>query len=318
MTLARRPLGSSGLEVSILSLGSWRTYERIPQEQAVDVMVEARAAGIDFLDDARYDDETGTAPMRTGWSEVLFGRLFRESGWAREQVVIANKLWWEFWPEQSALEELDGSLERTGLDYLDLEYACPPPDGLSAERVVEEIAPLLASGKLRAWGAVNWTAEQIIEATHAARRIGIPPPCAVQLPYSLVQRRYVEQETMQNALREAGASVVASASLAGGALSGKYATAREGRLIGELENPRYARAFAAAVRLGEIAQGIDASPAALAYAYVLRHPSVASVLFGATSPAQVAENAAAAELLERVDDATWSALDELALPAPSD
>ena len=316
MTMPRRPLGASGLEVSILSLGSWRTYERIPQEQAVEVMVEARTAGIDFLDDARYDDETGTAPMHTGWSEVLFGRLFRESGWVREDVVVANKLWWEFWPEQSALEELDGSLERTGLDHLDLEYACPPPDGLTAEGVVEEIAPLLASGKLRAWGAANWTPDQIVDATHAARRIGIPPPCAVQLPYSLVQRRFVEDEAMQSALMEAGACVVASASLAGGALSGKYATARDGRLAGELDNPQYARAFAAGERLVEIARGIDAGPAALAYAYVLRHPSVASVLFGATSAAQVAENATAAELLERVDDATWSALDELA-PPPS-
>jgi predicted aldo/keto reductase-like oxidoreductase len=61
--LPRRPLGSSGFDVSIMSLGSWRTFERIPREQGVEVMNAAREAGINFLDDARYDDETGKAPI---------------------------------------------------------------------------------------------------------------------------------------------------------------------------------------------------------------------------------------------------------------
>ena len=99
-----RPLGASGVEVSALSLGSWRTFERIPRETGVAVMRAARDHGIDFLDDARYDDETGTAPLQTGYSEVVFGQLFRASGWRRDEVIVANKLWWEFWPEQTAAE----------------------------------------------------------------------------------------------------------------------------------------------------------------------------------------------------------------------
>jgi aryl-alcohol dehydrogenase-like predicted oxidoreductase len=310
--IPRRPLGGSGIEVSVLSLGSWRTYERIPRERALAVMEVARSAGVDFLDDARYDDETGDAPIPSGWSEVLFGELFRESGWPRREATLANKLWWEFWPEQSAMQELDESLGRTGFHRLDLEYSAELPDGLSVERAVEEIAGLLASGKLRTWGVVNWTASQLVEATRAARALGIDPPCAVQLPYSLVRRDFVEEEAMQAALADAGASVVASASLAGGALSGKYAAAREGRLAGELDNPRYARALTAGERLAEIARRIEASPAALAYAFCLRHPSVASVLFGATSSEQVVENVTAVELLERVDEETWLALEALA------
>ena len=82
MTLPHRPLGASGIDVSIMSLGSWRTYERMsPDDDGLAVMHAAREAGIDFLDDARYDDETATAPIRTGWSEVVFGELFRASGW---------------------------------------------------------------------------------------------------------------------------------------------------------------------------------------------------------------------------------------------
>src|SRR3954468_3953504 len=109
--LPHRPLGASGLDVSVLSLGSWRTYERIPREAGVAVLQAAREAGVDFLEVARYNDETGRAPIPTGYSEVVFGEVFRASGWPRDEVVLASKLWWEFWPEQTAREELMASLE---------------------------------------------------------------------------------------------------------------------------------------------------------------------------------------------------------------
>ncbi len=91
-------------------------------------------AGITFLDDARYNDETGSAPMPTGYSEVLFGELFRTAGWKREDTIVSNKLWWEFWPEQDAAAELDGSLGRMGFDYIDVIYANPPPADLVTRR----------------------------------------------------------------------------------------------------------------------------------------------------------------------------------------
>ena len=71
-----RPLGRSGIEVSALSLGSWRTYERLPAEAGLAILRAARDAGINFFDDARYNDETGRAPLPTGYSEVVFGNLF--------------------------------------------------------------------------------------------------------------------------------------------------------------------------------------------------------------------------------------------------
>src|SRR3979409_1200195 len=120
--LPHRPLGSSGTEVSLFALGSWRTFERIPREHGVAVMRAARETGITFLDDARYNDETGNAPIPTGYSEILFGELCREAGWVRDEVVVSNKLWWEFWPEQIAAAELEGSLGRMGLDHIDLIY----------------------------------------------------------------------------------------------------------------------------------------------------------------------------------------------------
>jgi len=101
-------------------------------------MRAAREHGINFLDDARYNDETGDAPLRSGYSEVVFGELFRASGWKRAEVIVANKLWWEFWPNENASAELDGSLKRMGLDYLDLAYAERPREGQGIEQIVRD------------------------------------------------------------------------------------------------------------------------------------------------------------------------------------
>jgi aryl-alcohol dehydrogenase-like predicted oxidoreductase len=301
--IAHARLGRSELHVSRLALGSWRTFERIPREQGVAVMTAAREAGIDFLDDARYDDDTGTAPIPTGYSEVVFGELLRASGWPRDEVVIANKLWWEFWPEQDAAGELDASLRRMGLDHIDLAYAERLPDGLGLESAVAQVGGLIDAGKLRAWGLLNWSAADLAAAAREAERQGVPMPAAVQLPYSLVRREAVEDPETIDALEASGASIVASATLAGGALTGKYASANPiGRIAEERDDPRHATALAAAQELTLLGAQLEAPPAQLAIAFVLSNPNIASVLFGATTPGQIRENVAALSLAERLEE----------------
>ena len=310
--MERRPLGSSGMRVSALSLGSWRTFERIPREAGIAVMEEAREAGIDFLDDARYDDEIGAAPISTGYSEVVFGELFRAAGWKRDEVVVANKLWWEFWPEQSPAEELDGSLGRMGFDHLDLAYSAEPPDGLPLAELVGLIGELLASGKLRAWGVLNWEPELVAEATRLAPTAGVAQPCAAQLPYSLASPEHVESPAVVDALGLAGAGVVASFVLAGGALSGKYAAGGTGRLTEAADHPSRRRSL----RVGELlrmrADELGTTPSRLALTFALANPRVASVLFGATSPEQVRDNVGALETLAALGDGGVEGLRELA------
>jgi len=131
----------------MLALGSWRTYERISRAQGIAVMRAAQECGITFLDDARYDDETGTAAIRTGYSEIVFGELFRSAGWKRDEVVVANKLWWEFWPEQSAAAEVDASLGRMGFDYIDVLYSWTSPQGPPIEEIVGSVGGLIESGR---------------------------------------------------------------------------------------------------------------------------------------------------------------------------
>jgi|ERR1700729_390317 len=294
--MEKRKLGRSELEVSRLSLGSWRTFERLPRDDALAVMGAARELGFNFLDDARYDDETGGAPIPTGYSEVLFGELFRAVGWDRDATVVSNKLWWEFWPRESAAAELDGSLSRMGFDYVDLIYANPPPDGLAIDELVAAMGDLVSSGKARAWGIVNWEADPLMDAIRSATRQGARQPCAVQLPYSLVAREFVESIEMRAALEASGANVVASFVMAGGILTGKYAAGGSGRADAEIERPRFAAARECGRRLRALAPEIGCSPAALAIAFALANPAVASVLFGATSPEQLAEDVAALEV----------------------
>jgi aryl-alcohol dehydrogenase-like predicted oxidoreductase len=289
-------LGASGLEVSRLSLGSWRTFERIGRDRGLAVMRAAREHGINFLDDARYNDETGRAPIPTGYSEVLFGELFRAAGWDRAQTIVSNKLWWEFWPGESAAAELEGSLGRMGFDHIDLIYANPPPADLPVAGMVAAVADLVHRGKARYWGIVNWEADQFMAAVRAAESQGVPPPCAAQLPYSLVQRDWVQSEAMSAALDVSGAGVVASYVMAGGILTGKYDAGGRGRANEEVDDPQFAAAREHGRRLRALAADLGQPPAALAIAFALAYRRVATVLFGATSPEQIAENVRALEI----------------------
>jgi aryl-alcohol dehydrogenase-like predicted oxidoreductase len=294
-------LGRSDLQVSRLALGSWRTYERISRDQGVRVMRAAREAGINFLDDARYNDETGHAPLPTGYSEVVFGELFRAAGWRRDEVVVSNKLWWEFWPDQSPAQELAGSLARMGLDHVDLIYSGALPDGVGVEDAVGMITGLIRAGVARAWGTFFWSPDQMERAWQIADREGVPGPVATQPPYSLVHREIVDDPAMRRLAEDRGVAIVASYTLAGGILTGKYdEDPGAGRAAGMIDQPQWASAVAAGRELAALARDIGEDPASLAMAFALLDPSVTTVLFGATRPEQVSANLGALALAERL------------------
>jgi aryl-alcohol dehydrogenase-like predicted oxidoreductase len=278
------------------------------REDGIAVMTAARDAGIDFVDDARYDDETGSAPIASGYSEVVFGELFRTVGWKRDEVVVSNKLWWEFWPEQSAAEELDASLSRMRFDYVDLIYAERLPEGLAVPDAVNDVSELIADGRARAWGVLNWPPQQIAEAVEATSAQGLLSPCAAQLPYNLAHPNIVEDEEMVAALDVAGASVVASAVLASGALTGRGRTGRAAELP---DRPTWQRAFEIGERLRVLAARLEATPGQLAIAFALANPRVATVLFGARKPEQIYENVGAVDLLARLSDSELAELRSL-------
>lgn len=307
-----RPLGSADFDVSLFSLGSWRTFERMSRDEGLAVMGRAREVGITFLDDARYNDETGTAPIASGYSEVVFGELFRATGWVRDEVVVANKLWWEFWPDQDAAGELDASLGRMGLDHIDVIYAVTLPEALSVAGAVGEVAGLLSSGKARCWAVTNWPADAVAEAVAECRRQGVPQPVCAQLPYSVVNNTWVDDPVMDAALADGGISLVASYVLAGGTLTGKYGRGEAGRVAPDTDDSQLRAGIEAAADVEALASAWGTDAATVALCFALGHPRLASILFGATRPAQIDANVAAADVFASLDDAQLAALRALA------
>ena len=310
-----RKLGSSGLEVSAFALGSWMTYEFMDQGDALNVFKSGLDQGINFLDDARYDDRTGHAPLKSGYSEVIFGQLLRRSGANRSDLIIGNKLWLEFYPGQSLEEEIDGSLQRMKMDYLDLAYCATPPASVPLADLLRRLDALVKSGKLRYWGVLNWSTEQLSQAYDLATREGLSAPVASQPAYSLLAKSPVEDPHTASVYREGGIGIVASFTLYGGLLSGKYnrdAGALNNRFKPEdIEKMREKGLLEKVDRVIEIAQSIGCTPAQLAMAYVLKNPQVASVLFGAKRPGQIEDNLKALEVATRLDDEVMAKLREL-------
>jgi L-glyceraldehyde 3-phosphate reductase len=310
-SLPIRRLGSSELHVSVMSLGSWRTFEQIPHEDGIAVMRAARHAGINFLDDARYDDETGAAPLPTGYSEVVFGELFRASGWVRAEVTIANKLWWEHWPNEDAATELDGSLKRMGLDHVDLIYAIRPPETLPIAVVVEQIDGLLKSGRARAWGTGMWTAAQHHEALDICNETGVTPPAAAQMANSLVDHAAPDDPAMRLAFERGPTSLVSAYVLAGGTLTGKYLASSAGRAATD-DSPAIFRGKSLASRVVATAQEWHVPPAHVAFAHAFLHPNLASIVFGARSAEQLTANVSAYETFSGLDNDQLETLRKLA------
>jgi len=289
-----------------MSVGSWLTLDHVDERQGLEVLAMAMERGVNFFDDARYDDRTGKAPIQTGYAEVVFGELFRKGGWRREDVVIGNKVWLEFFPDESVEEELDGSLVLLQMDYMDIVYVVPPPKDLPMAELVEMMSAAVDTGKIRCWGGLNWNAAQILAAQEVAQEGGYAPFSAAQLPYNLLYRAAVEGKEMPKVCRDGQVGIVASYGLGGGLLTNKYASGKGGagdRLTApELATHRKRGAIQKVAALAKLADELLMTPAELALAYCLKGPSVASVLFGAKTPAQVEENLGALTVQRRLDD----------------
>ena len=170
-------------------------------------MRAAREHGINFLDDARYNDETGTAPIPTGYSEVAVrravprGRLGPRRRGRRQQAVVGVLA-----RRRTPPQELDGSLGRMRLRPHRPDLRQPAARGARpVAELVRQVGGLMRPGKARAWAIVNWEAEPSLEASQAARTTrACRSPCAAQLPYSLVQRDWVEGPEMTQRARGVG------------------------------------------------------------------------------------------------------------------
>jgi 1-deoxyxylulose-5-phosphate synthase len=305
-----RRLGSSEIDVSEISLGSWLTYSGgVGPEQAQACVKAAFEAGINFIDTANV--------YGAGAAETLLGEVL--SGYERSSYVLATKVYFPMSATDRGLsaaqihKQIDASLARLRTDYVDLYQCHRYDDDTPLEETMSALTEVVQAGKARHIGFSEWPVEKV-EASLAlpatARWVSSQPQ------YSMLWRA-PEAEVIPLCEREQISQVVWSP-LAQGVLTGKYQPGRPpppdsraasdsmGGFINRLVEPPVLEAVQ---RLGPVAEQAGLSMPQLALAWVLRLTNVASAIVGASRPEQVHANASAsgivlsADTLEAVDEA---------------
>jgi aryl-alcohol dehydrogenase-like predicted oxidoreductase len=304
-----RKLGSSDLEVSEVSLGSWLTYSGgVEREQAQACVNAAFDAGINFVDTANV---YGRGAAETLLGEVLAGR-------ERSSYVLATKVYFPISDTDRGLsaaqihKQIDASLARLRTDYVDL-YQCHRYDHETPlEETMAALGEVVRAGKARYIGFSEWPAEKIAESLALP---GVERWVSSQPQYSMLWRG-PEAEVIPLCERE-GISQIVWSPLAQGVLTGKYqpgqAPPPDSRAASESMSAFIDRLMAPAVleavqRLAPIAEQAGLTMVQLALAWVLRQDNVASAIVGASRPEQVHANASASGIA--LSDDTLAAIDE--------
>ncbi len=304
-----RKLGSSGLEVSEISLGSWLTYSGgVAREQAEACVRAAFEEGINFIDTANVYGQ--------GAAESLLGDVL--SGYDRASYVLATKVYFPMSATDRGLsaeqihKQIDASLGRLRTDHVDL-YQCHRYDeDTPLEETMEALTAVVAAGKARHIGFSEWPVEKIeasLALPNATRWVSSQPQ------YSMLWRA-PEAEVIPLCERENISQIVWSP-LAQGVLTGKYrpgeqspadSRAASDSMSGFMDRLLRDPVLEAVQRLRPVAEGAGLTMAQLALAWVLRQPNVASAIVGASRPEQVRANASAAGIT--LDPSTLAAVDE--------
>jgi aryl-alcohol dehydrogenase-like predicted oxidoreductase len=306
-----RRLGSSDLQVSEISLGSWLTYGGgVDGSQAEACVAKAFEVGINFIDTANV--------YAGGRAEDFLGRVLADR--QRDSYVLATKVFFQMPDGDRGLsrtqifKQLDASLARLRTDYVDL-YQCHRYDwDTPLEETMEALTEVVRQGKVRYIGFSEWPVEKISEALELA---GVEKFVSSQPQYSMIWRG--PERDIIPFCAEHGISQIVWSPLAQGVLTGKYkpgqpppagsrATSKEmnyffdDRLLSE-------QLLAQVQEVAGIAKELGISMAQLALAWVLREPNVASAIVGASRPQQVEDNAAASGI--DLDGATLARIDEI-------
>jgi 1-deoxyxylulose-5-phosphate synthase len=303
-----RRLGSSDLQVSEISLGSWLTYGGgVQREQAEACVAKALDVGINFIDTANV--------YSRGKAEEFLGEVLADR--PRDSYVLATKLFWPMSPSDRGLsrgqihKQIDASLSRLRTDYVDL-YQCHRYDwDTPLEETMQALTEVVQAGKARHIGFSEWPADRIQAALDLP---GVEPFVSSQPQYSLLWRG-PERDVIPLCAAN-GISQIVWSPLGQGVLTGKYEPGQappadsrmSSRSMGSFMG-RYDDTLLARVQeLRPVADERGITMAQLALAWVLREPNVASAIVGASRPEQVADNAAASgieldeETLERIDE----------------
>jgi voltage-dependent potassium channel beta subunit len=249
------------------------------------------------------------------------GAALRELGWPRATYVLSTKFFWGLGSgpnerntlnRKYLLDAIDGSLERLGLNYVDLVFCHRADPDTPVEETVWAMHNIIERGKALYWGTSEWSADEISSAWDIADRHHLHKPVTEQPQYNLFCRRRVENE-YEPLYRRIGLGLTTWSPLASGLLTGKYRDGIRSGTRGALEGYAFlkerlidSRRNAKVTELAEAAQQLGCSVGQLAIAWCLKNPDVSTVITGARTPAQVRENMLAAEVAPRIDAALMS------------
>jgi aryl-alcohol dehydrogenase-like predicted oxidoreductase len=302
-------LGSTGLVVSELCLGAMTFGNRpsaffqhdLDQACSTALVRQALDGGINFIDTANV--------YSAGQSEEFLGVALKDLGVARDQVVVATKGMGPMaegpndagYSRYHLLHQVDASLERLGLDHVDLYQIHGWDPNAPMEEGLRALEDIVRSGRARYVGVSNWAAWQIAKALGIQERNGWDKYVSLQAFYA-VSGRDIEREIVP-LLEGESLGLMVWSPLAGGLLSGKYDRNAGGGVAGEgrrakLDFPRVDKAtsFAAVDAMRPMAESRGASVAAIALAWLLHRPVVSSVIVGAKRAEQLEQNLAASEI----------------------
>ena len=314
-----RRLGSAGLQVSELSFGSWVSFgTQMNVDAAYDCMVAAYDAGVNFFDNAEA--------YAGGQSEVIMGEIFKRAGWRRASYVVSTKFFWGLHAgpnERNTLnrkylmQAIDGSLQRLGMEYVDLVFCHRPDPNTPIEETVFAMHDIIRLGKALYWGTSEWSADEIRAAWEIAQRHHLHKPQMEQPQYNMFHRERVEKEYAR-LYGDIGLGLTIWSPLASGLLTGKYnagipADSRANLpgyewLKAMLENPQR---LAAVRALQPIAGDLGCTLSQLALAWCVKNPQVSTVITGASRAEQVTENMQALAVVPKLTPEILDSIDAL-------
>lgn len=302
-----RKMGKTGLELSVLSYGSWVTFAKQIEDNSADKLMSiAYENGVNFFDNAEV--------YSLGESEKMMGRILKTKNWDRSSYTVSSKAFFgsrgkENKPNQTGLsrkhltEACNEALTRLQLEYLDL-YFCHRPDRTTPiEEVVWTMNHLIQQGKILYWGTSEWTAAEIVEAHMVAKDLRLIGPAMEQPQYNLFERDKMERE-YTTVFKNIGMGTTIWSPLASGLLTGKYndGIPADSRLGIEgfewLKDRTLAQGRIEQVKqLSKIAAELNTTTATLAIAWCILNPNVTTAILGATKESQLLENLKALDVL---------------------
>lgn len=298
--MERRTIGTTELELPVLTVGSWQTYARIPRETGAAMVEWALRSGPASFDVAAYGD---------GSSEVLLGEHLRAAGARREEFSLIEKV-------ESVNGTLRGQLERSaerlGFDRFDAVVAFDPQPGTVLAALTDEFEQLLADGVIRSWGLCNWHLDDALAAWRHARAAGGTGPQLIELKYGIARRAVVESPEFARFHEESGITLCAADALEGGVLLGRRSADRT--IARDPGGIRERIVDEVAPGLAREAERLEVAPATLALAFTLLDPRTTCTVFGASSLAQLQQNSAAAALAASSPADVQAAADRLSIP----